>query len=177
VSAGRTASRTVGAAWQPGGQGGVRLGDADRPRGWALERRGGGVAGDRLDRLLCHCADLGIEVEFRDLGAWRRGEYHRNEATIVLSSRLTGPQLVACLAHELGHERFGHDCSSPANERRAWDYAAALVIAPDEYAAAEARVGPHACGLAIELAVTPRLVEAWQRWWVQRGRTSETLTV
>jgi transposase-like protein len=27
------------------------------------------------------------------------------------------------------------------------------------------------CLLAIELGVTPRLIEAWRRWWEKRGRT------
>jgi hypothetical protein len=131
-----------------------------------------GTPRDRLDDLLQHCAELGIDVRWQDLGETRRGEYHRLDNTIVLSPRLTGRQVVACLAHELGHERFGHTCSSPANERRAWEYAAALVITPTEYAVAEARVGPDPAGLAIELAVTPRLVEAWRRWWRQRGHTA-----
>ena len=68
----------------------------------------------------------------------------------MLSPRLTGRQVVACLAHgEQGHEHFGHSCSSPTNEQRAWEYAAALVIAPTEYAVAEARVGPDPAGLAM----------------------------
>ncbi len=130
---------------------------------------------DLVDELFQHCADLGIDVVWQDLGAKRRGEYRRHDNTIVLSPRLTGPQVVACLAHELGHERFGHRCSSPANERRAWDYAAALVITPAEYAAAEERVGHDASGLAIELAVTPQLIEAWRRWWQQRHRSRTTV--
>jgi hypothetical protein len=124
---------------------------------------------DRLDRLFRHCADLGVDVEWRDLGDRRRGEYRRRDDTIVLSPRLTARQAVACLAHELGHRRFGHGCSTPANERRAWEYAAALVLSPGEYAAAEERVGHHPSALAIELAVTPQLIEAWRRWWLHRG--------
>ncbi|HET9997320.1 MAG TPA: ImmA/IrrE family metallo-endopeptidase, partial [Nocardioides sp.] len=74
----------------------------------------GRVTPDRLDQLFQHCADLGIDVEWRDLGEWRRGEYRRDDRLIVLNPRLTGRQVVACLAHELGHARFGHGCSSPA---------------------------------------------------------------
>ncbi len=129
----------------------------------------GRVTPDRLDQLFQHCADLGIDVEWRDLGEWRRGEYRRDDRLIVLNPRLTGRQVVACLAHELGHARFGHGCSSPANERRAWEYAAALVLSPAEYAAAEARVGPDPAGLALELAVTPQLIWSWRRWWHKRG--------
>jgi hypothetical protein len=131
-----------------------------------------GVTRDPLDELFQHCADLGIDVAWQDLGDRRRGEYRRRDNLIVLSPRLTRRQAVACLAHELGHERFGHGCSSPANERRAWEYAAALVLTPAEYAAAEERVGPDAAGLAIELAVTPQLIEAWRRWWRKRDASA-----
>jgi hypothetical protein len=89
---------------------------------------------------------------------------------IVLNLRLSRRQTIACLAHELGHQRFGDRCSSPPAERRAWEYGAALVVTPHEYAAAEASVGLHAGALAIELEVTPLLVEAWRRWWETRGR-------
>ena len=127
---------------------------------------------DRLDDLFQRCADLGIDVEWRDLGELRRGEFRRHANVIVLNRRLTTPQALSCLAHELGHAFLGHGCSTPANEQRAWEYAAALVISPAEYAAAEARVGSEAPALALELAVTPRLIEGWRRWWVTRGRSS-----
>jgi hypothetical protein len=130
------------------------------------------VTRDALDELFQHCADLGIEVAWQDLGDLRRGEYRRLDHTIVLNPRLTRRQAVACLAHELGHARFGHGCSSPANERRAWEYAAALVLTPAEYAAAEERVGSDPSALAIELAVTPQLIEAWRRWWGKQDRSA-----
>jgi hypothetical protein len=140
-----------------------------------LDRQDGGAARDRLDRLLRHCADLGVDVEWRDLGDLRRGEYRSAERRIVLSPRLTGPQAVACLAHELGHHRFGHGATTPAGERQAWEYAAALVITPQEYAAAEDRVGAHPAGLALELGVTPQLVEAWRRWWLRTGGSAASV--
>lgn len=115
-----------------------------------------------------HCADLGIEVEWADLGDRRRGEYHRDGDRIVVSLRLTRRQATATLAHELGHQRFGDRCSTPAGERRAWEYGAALLVTPAQYAAAEWAVGHHLAALAIELGVTPRLVEAWRRWYEQR---------
>lgn len=130
---------------------------------------------DRLDELFQHGADLGVDIEWRDLGERRRGEFRRHANTIVLSPRLTGPQLLACLAHELGHAALGHGCSTPANERRAWEYAAALVISPTEYRTAELRVGSDPSALAIELSVTPRLVEEWRRWWLKRGPGATTV--
>ena len=163
----------VGAACQrcPPGSGsrpGADRGETESLRGHDRDMDGD-LNGDRLDELFRHCADLGVDVMWKDLGDKRRGEYHRDDDTIVLSPRLTGRQAVACLAHELGHHRFGHACSSPANERRAWEYGAALVLTPAEYAVAEARVGRHPGALAIELGVTPQLVEAWRRWWHKRG--------
>lgn len=125
---------------------------------------------DRLDLLFQHCADLGILVEWADLGSRRRGEYHWYDDRIVLSSRLTAAQATSTLAHELGHHRFDDRCSSPAAERRAWEYGAALLVSPEEYRWAETVVGHHLSALAIELGVTPKLVEAWRRWWLTRGR-------
>lgn len=117
-----------------------------------------------------HCADLGIEVGWMDLGDRRRGEYHWQDDRIVLSLRLTRAQAASTLAHELGHERFGDRCSSPVAERRAWEYGAALLVTPEEYRLAEVQVGHHLSALAIELGVTPRLIEAWRRWWQTKGR-------
>lgn len=124
----------------------------------------------RLDLLFQHCADLDVMVEWADLGGRHHGFYRHRDDTIVLDLRLTRAQATACLAHELGHQRFGDTCSTPANERRAWQYGAALVITPREYERAEASVGHHLGALASELGVTPRLIEAWREWWETRGR-------
>lgn len=125
---------------------------------------------DRLDLLFQHCADLGIDVEWADLGDTRHGEYHLDGDRIVLSLRLTRRQTIACLAHELGHRAFGDRCSTAAVERRAWEYAAAFLITPTEYERAEAHVGHHLAALAIELEVTPKVIDAWRRWWEKRGQ-------
>lgn len=124
---------------------------------------------DRLDLVFQHCADLGIDVEWADLGEYRHGEYHWQGDRIILSLRLTQAQAASTLAHELGHRRFGDTCSTPANERRAWEYGAALLITAEEYAAAEDLVGHHVSALAIELGVTVRLIQAWRRWWETEG--------
>ncbi|WP_183092935.1 ImmA/IrrE family metallo-endopeptidase [Nocardioides stalactiti] len=125
---------------------------------------------DRLDLVFQHCADLGIEVEWADLGDRRRGEYHWIDDRIVLSLRLTRAQATATLAHELGHQKFGDRCSSRRAERRAWEYGAAFLITPAQYATAEDLAGHHLSALAVELGVTPKLIEAWRRWWETRGR-------
>lgn len=128
---------------------------------------------DRLDHLFQHCADLGINVEWDDLGEYRRGEYRRAGHVVRLNLRLTHAQAVATLAHEIGHAKFGDTCSSPKNERRAWEYAAAMVINPAEYREAEEQVGHHVSALALELGVTPKLIQAWRRWWETKGRRME----
>lgn len=129
---------------------------------------------DRLDHLFQHCADLGLIVEWSDLGQYRRGHYRRDGDEITLNWHLTRAQATSTLAHELGHQRFGDRCSTPAGERRAWEYGAALLITPQQYAVAEAAVGHHMSALAVELAVTPKLIEAWRRWWRKQGRHLES---
>lgn len=125
---------------------------------------------DRLDLLFQHCADLGIDVEWDDLGSKRRGHYNWVDDKIVLSLRLTHAQATACLAHEVAHRSLGDRCSTPAVERRAWELAAAMLVTPEQYAAAEQMVGPHISALALELGLTPKVIEAWRRWWEKRGR-------
>lgn len=127
-----------------------------------------GLTRDKLELLLEHCGDLAIEVEWVDLGARRRGEYRDNERLIRMNTRLTRAQATATLAHEIGHGVFGDRCSTPAAERRAWEYGASLVISVDEYAAAEELAGCSASAIADELEVTPRLVEAWRSWFEKR---------
>lgn len=123
---------------------------------------------DRLHGLLLHCADLGIEVEWHDLGDHLRGDYCRESSTIRLNRRLTHVQTVATCGHELAHAMLGDECSTPAVERRAWELAAAMLIEPHEYETAERLVGHHLAALALELGVTPILVEAWRRWYLKR---------
>lgn len=125
---------------------------------------------DRLDLALQHCSDLGIHVDWADLGDHRRGEYRRHRNRITLNHRLTAAQAAATCGHELGHERFGDTCTTAVNERRAWQYAAALLISPRAYRAAERLVGHHPAALALELGVTPKLIGAWREWWELRGR-------
>lgn len=124
---------------------------------------------DRFDVIAQHCADLGLDIVWLDLGARRRGECRIDADRIVLSSRMTLTQAACTAAHELGHWTFGDRESTPAAERRAWQYGAALLIEPGEYRRAEALVGPHLGALAVELGVTARTVEAWRSWWETKG--------
>jgi Zn-dependent peptidase ImmA (M78 family) len=125
----------------------------------------------KLDRLYMHAADLGLDVQWQDLGDRRRGHYLDDSSTIVLNQRLTRAQATATLAHEIGHAVFGDRCSSPSRERRADEYGASLLITVKDYQSAERAVGEHAGALAVELEVTPRLVEAWRRWYARKSTT------
>lgn len=118
--------------------------------------------------LFAHCADLEVEVQWADLGEHRRGEYRDDHGLIVLNHKLTRAQATATLAHEVGHAVFGDRASTPANERRASEYGASLIITPREYAAAERMVGHHPGALAAELGVTRYLIEAWRDWYAKR---------
>lgn len=119
----------------------------------------------RLDVLFAHAADLGLDVDWADLGEHRRGEYRDDSRLILLNHALTRVQATATLAHEIGHAVFGDRCSTPRAEKRAWEYGAALIIDPADYWRAERLVGPHLNALAAELEVTPRLVSAWREWY------------
>lgn len=130
---------------------------------------------DRFDLIAQHCADLDIPVEWEDLGPMRRGKCQVSSGIIVLNPRMTLAQAAATLSHEASHWAFGDRYSTPRIERRAWQYGAALLIEPWEYAAAESLVGCHPAALAIELGVTPRLIEAWREWWLQRGSRQASL--
>lgn len=121
----------------------------------------------KFDLLLHHCADIGVDVEYADLGLTRHGEYRHNESLIRLNTRNTSAQMLSALAHECGHA-IACDYGSKVNHSKADEYGAALIITPAEYAAAEAEVGEHPGALADHLGVTRRLVLAWRRWY---GRT------
>lgn len=122
----------------------------------------------RLDVLFAHAADLGLDVDWADLGDRRRGEYRDDGRLIVLNRRLTRAQATSTLAHEVAHGVFGDRCSTPPIERRADEYGASLIINVTDYKRAERMVGVHCGALADELGVTPRLIEAWRRWYARK---------
>ena len=113
---------------------------------------------------------MGIEVAVADLGPTRRGAYYDDLDLIVVSDRLSMPQFVTTLAHEIGHAIRCDRESTPVTERSADEKGASLIITPDEYAEAERIAGEHPTAIAHELGdVTGRLVLAWQRWWEKAG--------
>ena len=120
----------------------------------------------KFDLLLHHCADLGINVDYADLGPTRFGEYRDDESRIVLNSRNRADQMLSTLGHEISHAVWREN-GRTARCARADEGSAALIITPAEYAAAEREVGNHAGALAEHLGVTRRIVLAWRRWYAR----------
>lgn len=107
-----------------------------------------------------------------------RGGFDPATRTIRLNPGMSARTTRSVLAHELGHavlghvalghDALGHDPSSTpairrAQERQADEWAAARLLTPSAYAAAEETRGPHLASLAFELDVTIELVIAYQR--------------
>ena len=117
---------------------------------------------DRFAELIDLCASHGVRVEWADLGPHRHGQYQRQRRLIELNQNLVLRQLVPALAHEYAHFVYDDGCSTAARERRAWEYAARMLITPADYARAERLVGPHPNAIASELDLTGVLVQAWR---------------
>lgn len=102
-----------------------------------------------------------------------RGGFDPATRTIRLNPGMSARTTRSVLAHELGHAVLGHvalghdPSSTPAirrtQERQADEWAAARLLTPSAYAAAEETRGPHLASLAFELDVTIELVIAYQR--------------
>jgi Zn-dependent peptidase ImmA (M78 family) len=119
-----------------------------------------------MNTLLTVAEEAGVAVVWRDLGR-RRGEYRHAPAIITLNPRMSIALQRSTLAHELGHHHHGDTWTddprlTAIREHRADTYAAALLIRPDAYAAAEALVGPHPGAIARELDIAVYVVQAWQ---------------
>ena len=70
---------------------------------------------------------------------------------------------LSVLAHELGHYALGHTCAqSRTGEALADEWAARLLIHPDEYQRSESLYGPNLYWLSFELGVSQRIVKAFQ---------------
>ncbi|WP_058234993.1 ImmA/IrrE family metallo-endopeptidase [Devriesea agamarum] len=109
--------------------------------------------------LITYAEAAGIRV-FWSPDLPERGRYIPGINVIVLRHGMTEARTVSTLAHELAHAHFGDWCVDEATERRAWRWAARLLISPVEYALAEAI--HHAPGaIARELGVTREIVEAF----------------
>lgn len=117
---------------------------------------------------------MGLRLKRHDGGlpAW----YDHKSRTISTRRGMSATLYRSSLAHELGHAHYGHmPPQDPVEyryqERLADEYAARLLITPQEYRRAETEVGHWPEAIADELEVTAHLVEVWQRLWQARRIT------
>ncbi|SMY01422.1 protein of unknown function (DUF955) [Brevibacterium sp. 239c] len=119
-----------------------------------------------MKNLFALAESKGIKVQEVQLRAFR-GFYVKEVKIIVVSSLLNTAQKRTTLAHELGHAHYGDEAvlDQPMHEwqeRRADEWAAQFLIAPQQYAEAESLHGPHPGAIAQHLNVTRELTEVWQ---------------
>jgi hypothetical protein len=113
--------------------------------------------------LVAQAEASGVAVMTRNIGR-HHGRYLLKHRLIMLSPRLSGPQTISALAHELGHAFYGDDGPQPPElEARAWRWAACALISPSERS----------------LASSVSRVRSSRRGWrlKTRWRTSDTSTL
>lgn len=109
--------------------------------------------------LILHAEDMGARVFWaRDLP--ERGRYYPGVDIIVLRHNMTERRTVSTLAHELAHHYYGDSLCTPPVGRRAWRWAARLLIPDEDYAEAEAE-HQSAGAIAQFLGVTVEVVRAY----------------
>ena len=110
--------------------------------------------------LILHAEDMGARVIWA-LDLPERGRCYPHLDLIVIRHGMTERRTVSTLAHELAHYWYGDTYCTPAVSRRAWRWAARLLVPCDAYAEAEQH--HHAPGaLAQHLGVTTEIVHALQ---------------
>ena len=115
-----------------------------------------------MQKLLAVAASMGLKVVFVKVEGGLQGCYLNERQQIVVAAGLPRALQRETLAHELGHARYGHDCSNPRNEHRAWQHALTLLFGDGaEYAELE-QLGFDKFQIAEELDVTVRCVEMLQ---------------
>lgn len=120
---------------------------------------------DARERVLLNLAHMyGATVHIAQLDGNEMGRYESSTRRILIRPGMTAAQRVSTLAHEIIHARRGDNGEQPPSvERFVDEEAAGLVITDRAYALAETTVGHDPRTLALELDVSPWLVEAWQR--------------
>lgn len=123
--------------------------------------------------LLAHAAHLGTAVTLAAMedDPHLLGYYSSARRCVVVRLGMSRCWTRWVLAHELGHAFYDHTCAdareAPANERQADQYAARLLIDPDDYARLE-QIHHDAHWLADELGVPDEAVYAYRRYWRNR---------
>lgn len=124
-----------------------------------------------METLLKEATRLGVAVKYAPLEPPQRGAYMPKLDLILVDKTLTLPQRRETLAHELGHARHGHDCTTPHTEAQAWRWAARFLVNVDEYARAE-QINPHPAAIALDLDLTTNIIIEWQKHFGHRYERS-----
>ncbi|MCS4277402.1 Zn-dependent peptidase ImmA (M78 family) [Mycetocola sp. BIGb0189] len=120
-----------------------------------------------MRELIDLAARMGVRVTGAFLSDGRTGFSSIETRTIGFDMRLTMNERRTTIAHELGHQHYGHVCDGDRQERAANTFAAHLLITPAAYAAAELMHNDvHA--IADDLHVTVELVRHYQAHCLQR---------
>lgn len=123
-------------------------------------RNPGTTRGRTTTDLILHAEDMGARVVWaEDLP--QRGRYYPGVNIIVLRHGMTERRTVSTLGHELAHHYYGDPLCTPTVKRRAWRWAARLLVPADEYARAEQH-DPSPGAIAQHLGVTVEVIHALQ---------------
>lgn len=107
-------------------------------------------------------AQLGVGLQFtRELPDGWLGAYLHDERLILLREGQSQEYEEQSFWHEAGHAYYGDRISTPAIERRAWVFAAQMIVDPMKYAAAE-RISTSSRYIAQELGTTTRIIETYR---------------
>jgi len=110
--------------------------------------------------LIIHAEDMGAAVHWA-LDLPDRGRYYPGIDVIVIRHGMTERRTVSTLAHELAHHYYGDPLCTPAVNRRAWRWAARLLVGERDYAQAEL-LDPAPGAIALHLGVTVDVIHAYQ---------------
>lgn len=103
-----------------------------------------------------------VEVEELAHKGWAEYDYRRR--TIRVLSDLGPVQWRSVVAHEIGHDHYGHTGHCARHEAQADRYAATLLIDPAEWRVAIAAYPDSVQAVAAELGVMPRLVAVYHQY-------------
>jgi len=107
-------------------------------------------------------ARLGVSLEYTsDLPDDWVGAYLDDEKLVLIRRGLTPEHDEQACWHETAHAFYGDRVSTPSIERRAWVYAARMIVDPMKYAAAE-RISTSSLFIAQELGTTARIIETYR---------------
>lgn len=103
---------------------------------------------------------IGVQVRYHPLAPGEHGRWYQPRRLVILRPGMTVNHERCVLAHELGHEHYGHPTSSQRAEVQADRWAAERLIDP-ALLADIARTTSDEGRICAELGVTVRLLRVW----------------